>query len=240
MKSFRAHAFLAVTLVLTSLAHPVTGHARVAAYEARAPLRKYLSTDRQAEIDLARSAAPAAISLHATILVLTAKGYEAAEAGTNGFTCLVERSWVKSFDDLQFWNSKVRTPVCYNPPAARTVLRYTLFRTQLALAGATNAKMLDRVRTAITNKKLPTTEPGSMAYMMSKNQYIDDDAKSWYSHLMIYAPKTDGVDAGESWGADRRGSPVVYDDGHKVNPEPWALFFIPVPHWSDGSSAPHP
>ena len=230
---------LALTLFLASLAPPVTGSASVIPYVATAPLAQYLATDRQAEIALARSAAPASISLHATVLVLTAKGYQSAQSGTNGFTCLVERSWMKSFDDAQFWNSKVRTPVCYNAPASRTVLRYTLFRTQLWLAGATKAQLLDRIRSGVATKELPATEPGSMAYMMSKAQYIDDVVKAWHSHIMIYAPKADGVDDGEIWGADLRGSPVVYDDAHKINPEPWSLFFVPVPRWSDGSSAPY-
>ena len=230
---------LALTLFLTSLAQPVTGRASVIPYVATAPLAPYLTTDRLAEMDLARSAAPPSISLHSTVLVLTAKGYEAAQSGTNGFTCLVERSWMKSFDDSQFWNSKVRTPVCYNPPATRTVLRYTLFRSKLWLTGATKAQLLDRVRSGVANKELPATESGSMAYMMSKDQYIDDIVKAWHSHIMIYAPKADGVDDGEIWGADLRGSPVVYDDAHKINPEPWSLFFVPVPRWSDGSSAPY-
>src|SRR5579863_8503012 len=67
-------------------------------YPKMAPLSQYLM-DRQAEIDLARSAAPTAISGHATILVLTPRRYETAVEGTNGSTCLVERSWTKAFDD---------------------------------------------------------------------------------------------------------------------------------------------
>jgi hypothetical protein len=225
-------------LILTALTQPAASRANAAPYEAMVPLRQYLATDRQAEIDLARSAAPASISLHATILVLTAKGYETAETGTNGFTCLVERSWMKSFDDAQFWNPKVRTPVCYNAPAVSTVLRYTLFRTQLALAGATKEKIQERVQNGIAHAQLPSTAPGSIAYMMSKLQYIDDVVKAWHSHVMIYADKAEGSNNGESWGADERGSPVIYDDGHKINPEPWSLFFILVPHWSDGSLSP--
>ena len=46
--------------------------------------------------------------------------------GTNGFTCLVERSWMSPFDSPEFWNWKMRGPICYNPAASRTVLLYTL------------------------------------------------------------------------------------------------------------------
>src|SRR5215472_4500901 len=56
-------------------------------YEQMARLREYLM-EPDAEIALARSAAPAAISGKATILILKPAGYETADKGTNGFTCL--------------------------------------------------------------------------------------------------------------------------------------------------------
>lgn len=207
-------------------------------YPAMAPISRYLMTDRQAEIDLARSAAPRSISDHATVWVLTEHGYETAVQGTNGFTCEVDRSWTKAFDDDNFWNPRVRTPICFNAPATRTVLPYTIFATKLALAGATEAQIRDRMTAAVAAKQLPDPENGSMGYMMSKVQYIDDHVKAWYSHVMMYTPLALGADSGESWGADRKDSPVVYDSTHKIWPQPWALFFVPVAHWSDGSSAP--
>ncbi|MGB6746034.1 MAG: hypothetical protein WBE38_20460, partial [Terracidiphilus sp.] len=102
-----------------------------ASYPTMAPLSQYLMADRDAEIALAKSAAPAAISNDATVLVLAKDGYQTAIEGKNGFTCIVERSWMTSFDDPEFWNPKMRGPICYNPPAARSVLRYTINRTRL-------------------------------------------------------------------------------------------------------------
>jgi hypothetical protein len=61
-------------------------------YPIMAPLGQYLM-ERNAEIAVARSAAPAAISNDATVLVFGPKGYETAATGKNGFVCLVERSW---------------------------------------------------------------------------------------------------------------------------------------------------
>lgn len=61
-------------------------------YSSMAPLDQYLMPNRQTEISLARSAAPAAIADRATILVLTRAGYETAIEGNNGFTCMVERA----------------------------------------------------------------------------------------------------------------------------------------------------
>ncbi len=54
--------------------------AAAAGNETMAPLSQYLMSP-QAEIALARSAAPAAISKHATILVLGAHGYAVAAEG---------------------------------------------------------------------------------------------------------------------------------------------------------------
>ena len=210
----------------------------VAPYAEMAPLSRYLIADRRAEIALARSAAPAVLSAHATVLVLTQRGYDTAVQGTNGFKCLVERSCESPFDNADFWNWKLRGPVCYNPPASRTVLRYTIFRTKMALAGVGKAQMLDRFQAAITNRQLPPAAQGSMAYMMSKQQYLGDSPKAWHPHLMFYAPQADGDGSGASWGADRRGSPVLFDSSDHIMPEPWALFFVPVAHWSDGSPAP--
>ena len=58
----------------------------------RAWLRLTISNgDRNAEIVLARSAAPEAISRDADVLVLGQHGYETAVKGKNGFVCAVER-----------------------------------------------------------------------------------------------------------------------------------------------------
>lgn len=65
---------------------------------------------------------PPALSADATILVLTTHGYDVAAKGTNGFTCMVERSWTAPFDQVDFGSPKLRAPVCYNAQAVRTVL----------------------------------------------------------------------------------------------------------------------
>ena len=64
-----------------------------AAYPAMAPVDQYLIADKNTEIALARSAAPASISDGAEVMVLGRRGFTTAVKGTNGFLCLVERSW---------------------------------------------------------------------------------------------------------------------------------------------------
>jgi hypothetical protein len=198
-----------------------------------AKLDQYLMKDRSAEIALARSAAPPAISNGARVLILGRQGYETAAEGTNGFTCLVERSWMCPFDHPDFWNPKLRGPVCYNAPASRSVLPMTLHRTQLALAGSSKPQMLAQLEAEQTQH--PTApEQGAMSYMMSRLQYLGDSAGSWFPHLMFHVPKTPT----EAWGGNVAGSPVMVDDEHRQVPEPQTIFMVPVGHWSDGTPAP--
>ncbi len=237
MNFARRQATFAATLAVAAALVAAPGWASGASYESMAPQSQYLM-DRQEEIRLARSAAPGAISLHATVLVLGPHGYESSQTGSNGFTCLVERSWMSPFDSAQFWNSKMRGPICYNPAASSTVLRYTVMRTNLAMSGVTKAQMLDRIGAAVADKQLPAPAPGAMSYMMSKDGYLGDGVGAWMSHLMFYAPKAASANAGASWGANAPGSPVVLDSSHHVMPEPETIFMIPVAHWSDGTQAP--
>ena len=87
-------------------------------YPSMAPLEQYLM-ERDAEIALARSAAPESISHDAEVMVLGRHGYETAVKGKNGFVCMVQRSWSAGIDEPDFWNPKLRGPICFNPPAAR-------------------------------------------------------------------------------------------------------------------------
>jgi hypothetical protein len=114
--------------------------AGAADYPAMAPVDQYMM-DRSAEIALAQSAAPSSISGKATVMVLTRHGYEAAVKGSNGFACAVERAWMSQYEFPQFWNPHMRGPLCYNPAAVRSILPYTIRRTELVLAGKSKAEL---------------------------------------------------------------------------------------------------
>src|SRR6202790_4040990 len=104
-----------------------------------APLARYRMASRFEEIALARSAAPASTANDADVMVLGGHGYETAVEGKNGFVCLVDRSWGGQFNDPEFWNSKIRSPTCFNPAAVRSVLPAHLERTQWVMAGRSKA-----------------------------------------------------------------------------------------------------
>jgi hypothetical protein len=204
------------------------------AYPRMAAVGRYLMADRNAEMVMARSAAPPSISRNATVLVMGAHGYQTVSKGTNGFVCLVERSWMSPFDSPEFWNPKIRGPICYNPAAVRTILPYTFNRTAMALAGVPKAQMHARIKASVARKELPTPAPGAMSYMMSKAGYLSDAAGHWYPHLMFGLPTASAA----SWGANASGSPIVYNDAYQDMPEQETIFMIPVARWSDGTAAP--
>lgn len=197
-------------------------------YPRMAPLDQYLM-DRNAEIALARSAAPEAISRDAKILVLGRHGYETAIEGTNGFVCVVERAWHSPLSSPEFWNPKIRGPVCLNPQASRSILPLTYKRTEMALAGQSKAQMIEWVKAAYAKRELPALESGAMSYMMSKGAYLTDGGGHNLAHLMFYTPLIDGAD----WGAGLPNSPVILGD--KGPPQPFNLFVVPVLRWSDGT-----
>ena len=202
-----------------------------ASYPVMAPLDQYLSVDENAEIALARSAAPASISNAAEVMVLRRDGYTTAVKGTNGFVCIVERSWGNTTNDAQFWNPKVRAPHCFNSPAASTVLPIFLMKSKLVLAGKSKEDVAAAIASALDKKELPAPAPETLVYMMSKQQYLNDDGKSWHPHVMFYA----SGDAEKSWGANLPGSPVMaaYDPEQRVT-----TFFVLAGEWSDGTPGP--
>ena len=229
----KAISFAALLVTaLGSASLPARSQEAAAAYSKMAPLDQYLMADRSAEIAMARSAAPPSISDDAEVMVLGRHGYETVVKGKNGFVCLVERSWMSPFDFAQFWNPKMRGPICFNPPAVRSILPFTFKRTELVLAGMSKEQMIEAIK-ASDAKGMPTLEPGAMSYMMSPQGYLNDEAGHWVPHLMFYVPLTDP----KSWGADLPGTPVM------MNPqfqglEPITEYMIPVLTWSDGTAAP--
>jgi hypothetical protein len=200
-------------------------------YPKMAPIDQYLMTDQGAEMALARSAAPESISRDAEVLVLGWHGFETAVNGKNGFVCIVERSWT-SAPDPDIWNPKVRTPICYNAAAARSLLPRNIKRTDLILAGRARAQTDEAIAAAVDKKDLPAMEPGAMCYMMSKQGYGGDSVKHWPPHVMFYYSQTDPA----TWGANLPGSPIMaVSDEHEHLSEHLTMFSIGVQRWSDGT-----
>ena len=198
-------------------------------YPNMAPVDQYLMEDREAEVALARSAAPESISRDAEVMVLGRHGYETAVQGKNGFVCIVERSWTSPINDPGFWNPKGRAPLCLNPAAARSYLPRAIRKTDLILAGRTKTQMMEAIVAAIDKKELPAIEPGAMCYMLSKQGYLGDPVGHWHPHLMFLYSGADPA----AWGVGHPGSPIFAFN------ETWehlTTFLVPVREWSDGTA----
>jgi hypothetical protein len=230
MKSF---ALLVVLATAYLGAGNVVGAKRAMAQDATrpypkmAPVDQYLMTDRDAEIALARSAAPEAISHDAEVLVLGRHGFETAAKGTNGFVCIVGRGWT-SAADADYWDPKVRVPMCVNAAAAHTYLLRITKETEWGLAGRSPAQMTESISAAMAKKEVPPMESGAMCYKQSKQGNGGDSSPHWPPHLMFFYSDTDLA----IWGANLPGSPVV---GMSDPVEHLTQFVIPVQRWSDGT-----
>lgn len=220
-----------VQLGLAGATRPAAAQAKKTLYPAMAPLDQYLIADTNSEIALARSAAPASISGAAQVMVLGRNGFTTAVKGTNGFLCVVERSWGAATDASEFWNPKIRAPICFNPQAAGSFARIFLMKTKLVLEGKSKAEIVAATAAALDKKEIPALEPGSMCYMMSRQQYLNDQARNWHSHLMFFV----AGHAAKSWGADLPGSPIIAADDPQ---ERTTILMVWVGKWSDGSPAP--
>ena len=220
-------AALAWTPIAGGMAQAQDAEAR---YPRMAPMEQY-TMNRDAEIAMARSAAPASISGEAEVLVLGPKGYETAVKGKNGFVCMTERSWANTYDSPEFWNPKHRSPNCFNEAAAKTFMQVYLMKTNLVLEGKSKEEIAAATASALAKKELPALAPGAMDYMMSKQQYLNDGAKNWHPHLMFFV----SGDAGKSWGANLPSSPIIAMNDPE---ESVTIFLVPLGEWSDGTPGP--
>jgi len=211
-------------------------------YPTMAPIEQYLM-EQTAEIALARSAAPDAISRDASILVLSRHGYETAVQGKNGWVCRVGRAWGAIFDWPEFWSPKIRAAECLNPAAARSILPFASKQTELLLAGHSKVEVIAAIKAAIDKKELPPIEPGAVSYMMAKSSYLTDSGDHNMPHIMFYAPIKDAA----VWGANVPNSPVMGVSYWYLSDQsypqlgsfpPITVFLVGADKWSDGTPAP--
>lgn len=231
MKTIACASFAAV-LASSGVAYGQTTQS--SPYPSMAPIEKYLMPSAAAEMALARSAGPSSISAHAEVLVLTKQGYVVGAKGTNGWVCLVGRSWTAGFDDPEFWNWRGLGPGCLNPPAVQSVLPQYLARTKWAIAGDTREEIAAKAKAAYADHQFTDPAPGSMALMLSKEAYVLGADGPWRPHVMPFI----AYDQLATWGVGFKGSPVLGPPGPTFRPYEPVTIAIPVSHWSDGSPAP--
>lgn len=231
-------SLLAITFIAL-VAASLPANADQQPYSKMAPIERYLMANRNAEIALARSAAPPTISNHATVLVLERSGYVTALKGKNGFVCMVGRAWTDTIDLPGVYDPKMLAPYCLNPAAAKSLLPVVDKLTALVLAGDSQTQIVAALKAAYAAKQLPALEPDSMSYMMSKSACLDEQGDDT-SHVMFYNTMPDGRD----WGAGLDGSPILSSSYWFPNDDqramasglpPIRVFVVGVKRWSDGT-----
>ena len=190
------------------------------------PIADYMMA-KDAEIALAQSAAPARVSEHASIRILTAAGFETAREGDNGFVCEVMRAWAApTFTPAQLrdlvYDATVRAPICFDPTAARVVLPYYELRSKVGMAGKTPDEIADVVQAAYARGELPKRDTVSFAYMWSADQNLGPGAGHWHPHMMVFAPYYNNTMLGG--GEFGKPLPQVTDDAGT----PFTVIVIPV------------
>src|SRR5713101_2935754 len=190
------------------------------------PLSQYVMP-RDAEIALARSAAPPGISDRATIKVLTMSGYEVASEGDNGSVCMVMRGFsAPTYTPAQFrdlvYDPTVRAPICFTQPAARMVMPYYELRTRLAMEGRDPDRIAKGVKAAYAKGEIPKRDGVSFAYMWSADQSLGPGIGHWHPHMMVFCPSYEN----SMVGGNEFGSmlPQVSDDAGT----PFTVVVIPV------------
>src|SRR6266853_4396558 len=216
-----------LTVVLAFLLAALDASTMQAQNPKYSPLSEYMMT-AEAEVALARSAAPENVSAHATVKILTASGFKVAAQGDNGFVCIVMRGWgaptftPAPFRDLVYY-SKLRAPICFNPVASRTVLPLQELRARLGMEGKTPDQIAEAVQAAYAKGELPKMAMVSFAYMFSADQDLGPGVGHWHPHMMVYTPYYEN----SMLGGNQPGAlPIVGDDAGT----PFAVTVIPVDH----------
>jgi hypothetical protein len=190
------------------------------------PIEQYLMP-RDAEIDLAKSAAPPSVADHATIKVLTKSGFVVAHEGDNGAVCMVMRGFsAPTYTPAQFRNlvydPTVHAPICFTAPAARTAMPYYELRTRLAMEGKGPDQIAESLQSAYVRGELPRRDTVTLAYMWSGHQHLGPGIGAWRPHMMVFAPYYDN----SMVGGNEFGSPLpqLSDDAGT----PFSVVVIPV------------
>lgn len=77
-----------------------------------------------------------------------------------------------------------------------TVVPIFLMKTKLVLTGESKTAIVRAIASALDKGKLPALASGAMCYMMSKQQYLSDQGKSWHPHLMFFCSGQRGNELG--------------------------------------------
>jgi hypothetical protein len=186
------------------------------------------STPRERQIDLALSAAPTEVSSKATVYVLGPKGYEKVREGTNGFSCLIERSFKGTTQTSS-------APACFDAEGSGSIMVAYLRREELRAEGKSEEEVKEDIAQGYKDGRFKVPGPGFL-YMMSNENFVYNNVSGKSSfvtpHLMFYAPNKTANDVGYDSVSPTM---VPYLTGSGIGPE--SLLVVAAEKPSQGDSA---
>ncbi len=179
---------------------------------------------RAQEVALAETAGPLHIVRDAAIYALEKDGYVLAREGTNGFTCLVLRSFPGS-----------QEPECYDAEGTATLLPRRLDEARFRAEGLTREQVSAKIAAGFEAGKYRAPRRPGIVYMLSCKNYVPiDDTGSriihYQPHFMFYSPYLTNADIGGGSPENDRWMPFVIAEG-----SPEALIIVPT---GEDASAP--
>jgi hypothetical protein len=187
----------------------------LAAQEVTGPPGPRLLLERDHEVRLARSAAPASVSAGARVWLLENGTYVVADSGGNGVECYVSRSWPESLE-----------PHCFDEEGARTIMRLEMRAVELAHAGMAREEAARQLSFGLADGTFRLPQRPAVSWMMSSAQVLFSDSGrrvgAWQPHLMIYYPYLTAEGLG--LGANDLAAGIVVDAG-----KPTSNLMIVVP-----------
>ena len=175
---------------------------------------------RAQEVALAESAGPAHIVKDAAIYALEESGYVLVRKGTNGFSCLVLRSFPGS-----------QEPECYDPEGTATILPRRIDESRYRAEGLSREEVAAKMAEGFASGKYRAPQRSGIVYMLSCQNYVPiDDTGSriihYQPHFMFYAPYLNDADIGG--GSNDRWMPFMVAGG-----TPEALIIVPTGESAD-------
>jgi hypothetical protein len=190
------------------------------------------STPRERQIGLALSAAPTEVSSKATVYVLGLKVYEKAREGTNGFSCLIERSFKGTTQTSS-------APACFDAVGSGSIMVAYLRREELRAEGKSEAEIKDDIAKGYEDGRFKVPGPGFL-YMMSNENFVYNNVsgKSGFvaPHLMFYAPNKTANDVGYDSVSPTM---VPYLTGSGIGPESLLVVAAEKPSLGDSAGESH-